>query len=147
MIVILQPNITHTSDEYKTVRDYLEHLPDVTIREHQEHGKQQVLTEFYLIGSTANLPKQEIESLPGVERVVRISEEYRIIGRHRDDHRPTSFEYNGVTFSQDNLNIFAGLCAVDTPEHVEQMMRLYFLARAWARLGVWQDQLEGFVHP
>ena len=123
MIVILQPNITHTSDEYKTVRDYLEHLPDVTIREHQEHGKQQVLTEFYLIGSTANLPKQEIESLPGVERVVRISEEYRIIGRHRDDHRPTSFEYNGVTFSQDNLNIFAGLCAVDTPEHVEQMMR------------------------
>ncbi len=123
MIVILQPNITHTSDEYKTVREYLEHLPNITIREHQEHGKQQVLTEFYLIGSTANLPKQDIESLPGVERVVRVSEEYRIIGRHRDDHRPTSFEYNGITFSQDNLNIFAGLCAVDTPEHVEQMMR------------------------
>lgn len=123
MIVILQPDITHTSDEYKTVREYLEHLPDITIREHQEHGQQQVLTEFYLIGNTANLPRQEIESLPGVERVVRVSEEYRIIGRHRDDHRPTSFEYNGVTFSQANLNIFAGLCAVDTPGHVEQMMR------------------------
>jgi 3-deoxy-7-phosphoheptulonate synthase len=123
MIVILQPNITHTSAEYKAIREFLERLPDITIREHQEHGKQQVLTEFYLIGNTASLPKQEIESLPGVESVVRVSEEYRIIGRHRDDHRPTSFEYNGVTFSQDNLNIFAGLCAVDTPEHVEQMMQ------------------------
>jgi len=123
MIVILKPNLTHTSDEYKSVRDYLENLPDISIREHQEHGKQQVLTEFYLIGNTASLPKQDIESLPGVERVVRVSEEYRILGRHRDDHRPTSFEYNGITFSQDNLNVFAGLCAVDTPEHVEQMMR------------------------
>lgn len=123
MIVILQPDITHTSKEYKTVREALERLPEISIREHQEHGRQQVLTEFYLIGNTAALSKQEIESLPGVERVVRVSEEYRILGRHRDDRRSTSFEYNGVTFSQENLNVFAGLCAVDTPEHVEQMMR------------------------
>ncbi|MDA0378710.1 MAG: 3-deoxy-7-phosphoheptulonate synthase, partial [Bacteroidetes bacterium] len=33
------------------------------------------------------------------------------------------FTYNGVTFSQDTLNVFAGLCAVDVPEHVEIMMR------------------------
>lgn len=123
MIVILQPNVTQSSEEYKLVRQALERLPDITIREHQEHGKQQVLTEFYLIGNTASLSKQEIEGLPGVERVVRISEEYRIIGRHRDDQRSTGFEYNGVSFSQDNLNVFAGLCAVDTPQHVEQMMR------------------------
>ncbi|MEJ2391161.1 MAG: 3-deoxy-7-phosphoheptulonate synthase [Gammaproteobacteria bacterium] len=123
MIVILQPNITHTSEEYQTVRKALERLPGISIREHQEHGREQVLTEFYLIGNTASLSKPEIESLPGVERVVRVSEEYRIVGRHRDDQRTTSFEYNGITFSQDNLNVFAGLCAVDTPEHVEQMMR------------------------
>jgi len=123
MIVILKPNLSPTSVEYQSVRAYLEKLPNITIREHQEHGKQQVLTEFYLIGNTASLSKQDIESLPGVERVVRVSEEYRIIGRHRDDHRPTSFEYNSITFSQDNLNVFAGLCAVDTPEHVEQMLQ------------------------
>jgi len=123
MIVILQPNLSQNSDEYRSIRSYLENLPGISIREHQEHGKQQVLTEFYLIGETANLSKEDIESLSGVERVVRVSEEYRILGRHRDDHRATSFEYNGVTFSQDNLNVFAGLCAVDTPEHVEQMLR------------------------
>jgi len=123
MIVILEPNLTSENEVYQAVRKYLEHLPNIRIREHQEHGTQQILTEFYLIGDTAALDKAEIESLAGVERVVRISEEYRILGRHRDDRRPTSFEYNGVTFSQENLNVFAGLCAVDNPAHVEQMMR------------------------
>ncbi len=123
MIVILQPNLTAQHAEYKFLRDYLEKLPNIKLREHQEHGAQHVLTEFYLIGDTAALSKEEIEHLPGVDRVVRISEEYRILGRHRDDHRPTAFEYNGIVFSQNNLNVFAGLCAVDTREHVELMMR------------------------
>jgi 3-deoxy-7-phosphoheptulonate synthase len=123
MIVILEPNINHEHEEYAQVRDYLSKLPNVSVREHQEHGAQQILTEFYLIGQTAGLDKEEIERLPGVERVVRISEEYRIIGRHRDEHRATAFEYNGLRFGQDNLNIFAGLCAVDEREHVELMMK------------------------
>ena len=62
-------------------------------------------------------------SLPTVERVVRISEEYRIIGRHHDNERSLEFTCNGVTFSQNELHVFAGLCAVDNPEHVEMMMR------------------------
>ncbi len=123
MIVILKPNIDQTCAEYHTIRAHLQQLPNIDIREHQEHGTQQILTEFYLIGDTAALNKDSIASLPGVERVVRISDAYRILGRHRDEHRPSSFEYNGVRFGQDNLNIFAGLCAVDTPEHVEIMMR------------------------
>jgi 3-deoxy-7-phosphoheptulonate synthase len=54
---------------------------------------------------------------------VRVSEEYRVIGRHKDDHRATFFEYQGVRFGQDTLNVFAGLCAVDEPEHVEIVLR------------------------
>lgn len=123
MIVILKPNIDQTCDEYHSVRAYLKQLPNIDVREHQEHGTQQILTEFYLIGDTATLNKETIASLPGVERVVRISDEFRILGRHRDEYRPSGFEYNGVRFGQDNLNIFAGLCAVDTPQHVEIMMR------------------------
>ncbi|MGD8784873.1 MAG: 3-deoxy-7-phosphoheptulonate synthase [Thioalkalispiraceae bacterium] len=123
MIVILKPNIDKNHELYAAVHDYLSQLPNIRINEHVEHGAQQVLTEFYLIGDTAALSQQEIESLPGVERVVRISEEYRILGRHSDEHRPSSFEYNGIRFGQDNLNVFAGLCAVSNPNHVEQMMK------------------------
>ena len=64
-----------------------------------------------------------MRALPGVDHVVRVSEEYRVVGRHKDDERPTSFEYKGVRFGQDTLNVFAGLCAVDTREHVELMMK------------------------
>ena len=60
---------------------------------------------------------------PVVESVVRVSEEYRVLGRHKDDHRPSHFEYQGLRFGQDTLHVFAGLCAVDTREHVEQMVR------------------------
>jgi 3-deoxy-7-phosphoheptulonate synthase len=123
MIVILQPRITAQSAEYRQLLDYLARRPNIRTRVHQEVGTQQTLTEIYLIGDTAALDQAEIESQPGVERVVRVSEEYRILGRHHDDRRPTGFDYNGVLFSQDSLNVFAGLCAVDTPEHVEQMMR------------------------
>lgn len=123
MIVILRPNLSREDPLYQSVRSTLQNLPNITVNEHHETGTQQTLTEFYLIGDTAALSQEEIESLPGVERVVRISEAYRILGRHHDDQRATSFEYNGVRFAQDNLNVFAGLCAVDTPEHVEQMLR------------------------
>ena len=37
--------------------------------------------------------------------------------------RTVGFDYNGVHFSQDNLHIFAGLCAVDSRESVEGMLK------------------------
>lgn len=123
MIIILQAHATPDSVEFRQLMDYLRNRPNIQTRLHQEVGAQQTLTEVYLIGDTASLDQSEIENQPGVERVVRISEEYRILGRHHDDRRPTGFEYNGVSFSQDNLNVFAGLCAVDTPEHVELMLK------------------------
>jgi 3-deoxy-7-phosphoheptulonate synthase len=123
MILILTPNVDTKGAEYKRLMSALGKLPNVQSRVHHVHGAQQTLTEIYLIGDTTSLATDEMKALPCVERVVRVSQSYRVLGRHKDDHRATSFEYNGVRFGQDNLNVFAGLCAVDTPEHVEEMMR------------------------
>ncbi len=123
MIVILDPRITEHSEEYRLTLDYLSRLPGIAARVHKVQGAQQVLTEIYLIGDTKTLSTEDIHALPAVERVIRVSEEYRILGRHRDEQRASGFEYNGVSFSQDTLNVFAGLCAVDTPEHVELMLK------------------------
>ena len=123
MIVILEPEVGRNSPEFPALMEYLSNLRNIQVRIHEEHGTQQTLTELYLVGDTAALDANDLEILPGVERVVRVSQEYRVLGRHRDEHRPTWFEYNGVRFGQDNLNVFAGLCAVDTPAHVEEMMR------------------------
>src|SRR5215216_1640742 len=123
MILVLSPDTRPESPEYKQLLTHLANLPGISTRVRTEVGSEQTLTEVYLIGNTKPLPIEDMQSLPCVERVVRISEEYRVLGRHKNDNRPTYFDYNGVRFGQDTLNVFAGLCAVDTLEHVELMMQ------------------------
>lgn len=123
MILILKPNIDAESKEFRRIEGHLRNYPKIEMRVHNVQGAEQVLTEVYLIGHTAELSLDEMRSFPGVEHVVRVSEEYRILGRHKADLRPSSFTYQGIEFSQDTLNIFAGLCAVDSPKSVEVMMR------------------------
>jgi 3-deoxy-7-phosphoheptulonate synthase len=123
MILILKEDTDNNSDEYRQLMDFLSNLKNVESRVHHERGTEKILTEIYLVGDTSSLQVEDMESFTCVDRVVRVSEEYRVLGRHHDDKRPTHFDYNGVRFGQDNLNVFAGLCAVDTPEHVEMMLR------------------------
>ena len=87
-----------------------------------------------------------MQSLPCVERAVRVSEEYRILGRHKDDQRPTHFEYNGVRFGQDTLNVFAGLCAVDNREHVEIMMKaVHDNGQVCTRMGAYKPRTSPYA--
>ena len=123
MILILQSDTDKDGDDYRQLMAFLSNLSNIQIRLHEEVGTQQTLTEIYLVGDTAALSAEDMQSFTCVERVVRVSEEYRILGRHHDDRRATYFDYNGVRFGQDNLHVFAGLCAVDTPEHVEIMLQ------------------------
>ena len=145
MIVILKPGTDKAGAEYAKLTEYLASQPGIQVRVHEESGTQQVLTELYLIGDTASLNKEDIASFPAVERVVRVSEEYRVLGRHKDDSRSTHFEYNGVTFSQDNLHIFAGLCAVDNPTHVEQMLQaLQENGQVCTRMGAYKPRTNPY---
>lgn len=146
MILILSPNVDQESAEFKQLMERLSKLPNIRPRVHNEKGAERVLTEVYLIGNTKGLSIEDMQSLPCVERVVRISEEYRILGRHRDDQRPTFFDYNGVRFGQDNLNVFAGLCAVDTPQHVETMMRaLRDHGQVCTRMGAYKPRTSPYA--
>ena len=146
MIIILEPSIQKTSEEYRNIMAYLENLPNIRHNIHEVQGSQQALTEIYLIGETDSISKENIESLPGIERIVRISQAYRILGRHAtDDNRSSSFEYNGVTFSQDNLHVVAGLCAVDNPKHVEMMMKaLQENGQTCTRMGAYKPRTNPY---
>ncbi len=123
MILILTPNIKPDSNVYQQLIAQLSRFQDIQLRVHREQGVEQMLTEIHLIGNTSAIPTEDVKDLPGVERVVRVSEEYRLLGRHRDDQRPSHFDYQGLRFGQDTLHVFAGLCAVDTAQHVELMMK------------------------
>lgn len=121
MILILQPNVDRSSEPYRQLISHLDDNEYFTYSIHEVQGTEQRLTEIYLLGNTAALGVDQMKSLPCVDRVVRIQEAYRILGRHGEDVRHNGFTYNGVTINQQNLHVFAGLCAVDNPEHVEAM--------------------------
>jgi len=146
MILILKPNVVPGSNEYLQLMDYLEKLQNIQLRVRHEQGAEQALTEVHLIGNTLPLATDEMRTLPGVQHVVRVSEKYRVLGQHKDDNRPTSFDYNGVHFSQDSLHVFAGLCAVDTREHVEMMMRaLRDAGQVCTRMGAYKPRTSPYA--
>lgn len=145
MLVILYPNTQENSPEYIETWSYLSDLEGITLRTHVIDGVQQRLTEIYLLGNTRTLPTEQIAALPAVERVIRISESYRILGRHDDSPRAVGFEYNGLTFDQDNLHVFAGLCAVDTRAHVEEMMKaLQSYGQQCTRMGAYKPRTNPY---
>lgn len=123
MLLILSPNIAPESQTYRQLMTHLGGLLNIQLRVHREEGEEQTLTEIHLIGNTAGISLHDMRSLPGVERAVRVSEEYRVLGRHKGDNRDSHFDYQGVRFGQDTLHVFAGLCAVDNPTNVELMMQ------------------------
>ena len=123
MIILLKPDVTATGPEVERIMRALSAYPGVTTRVHAERGQTRSVIEIHVIGTTAAIPKEPLEELPGVQQVVRVSDRYRLIGRHRGQVESFGFEYNGVRFDQESLHVFAGLCAVDSREHTEETMR------------------------
>jgi 3-deoxy-7-phosphoheptulonate synthase len=145
MILILNPNIKPESDVYQQLIAHLSRLQNVQWRVHHEQGTEQTLTEIYLIGDTSSISLDDMRALPGVGRAVRVSKEYRVLGRHRDDSRAAHFDYEGLRFGQDTFHVFAGLCAVDTQDHVEQMMKaLRDNGQVCARMGAYKPRTSPY---
>ena len=147
MILILEPRANPESADYAMLTRQLDRLPGITYRVHREVGSEVTLTEIYLIGSTASLTVEQMQVLPCVQRVVRVSEAYRILGRHKQgDDRATDFEYNGVSFGQNSLHVFAGLCAVDSRESVEAMMEaLQAHGQVCTRMGAYKPRTNPYA--
>jgi 3-deoxy-7-phosphoheptulonate synthase len=123
MVIVLRADLPPDSNDVKKVVSLAEGFPGVTTRVHVIQGATRSLTEVYLLGPTHAVPTAPFEQLECVEKVVRITEKFRAIGRH-DHLEAVGFEYNGVRISQDTLHVFPGLCAVDTPAHVEETFKM-----------------------
>lgn len=129
MIIILRPDVAPNGDEVRSLLREAARFPGVTTKVFTHQGKSHSLTEVHLIGETKVVPTDAFSALPFVVRVVRVSEKYRILGRHKaPDGSPSGpsgelealgFDYNGVRFGQDTLHVFPGLCAVDSRENVD----------------------------
>ncbi len=128
MIIVLKTNVP--DPEVTRVLALAESFPGISTEIHRVQGVGRSLTEIYLLGPTHAVPTAPFEEFEAVEKVVRITQRYRFIGRHDEAGLEVGFEYNGVEFSQKTLTLFPGLCAVDTREHVDRTFA------ALAQLGI-----------
>ena len=74
MILILKPDTNTGTEQYQQLIAHLDSAPQITYSMHQIDGAGQRLTEIYLIGDTASLSAADMNSLPCVERVVRVQD-------------------------------------------------------------------------
>jgi len=138
MIVILEPDLASPQQTVEEIGRVAARYPGVSVRPYEFSGTIHSFSEVHLIGPTAEVGSEAFEALPGVQRVVRVSTRYRLIGRHDGNHDTVGFEVNGVRLDDRSLHLFAGLCAVDTREHVDATMA------ALAREGIVTTRMGAF---
>lgn len=145
MIIIMRQDIDPAGSEIKQLLDFVSQFPDVKTRTAGIRGESRVVNEIYLIGPTHHIPRETIERMSGVEKVVRVSSKYRQIGRHGGQLEEHGFEYNGLEFNQNSFHVFTGPCAVDIPEHVEIMFRnMKRAGLVTARMGAYKPRTSPY---
>jgi 3-deoxy-7-phosphoheptulonate synthase len=121
MIIVMKADLPADSPELQQVITLARSFPGITTEVHRIDGATRSLTEVYLVGPTGVVPEQAFMQLECVEKVVRITQKFRAIGRHGGALDAIGFEYNGVRISQDTFHLFPGLCAIDTRENVDRV--------------------------
>ena len=116
MIILLEPDCARRDEVVAAVVLTASRFDAITAKPYDFTGARHSFTEVHLLGSAAGVPTSVFEELPGVARVIRVSARYRLIGRHDARTETVGFSYNGVRFDEASVLVFAGLCAVDSPE-------------------------------
>jgi 3-deoxy-7-phosphoheptulonate synthase len=119
VIIVMKADLKADSPELERLVTLARSYPGISTQIHRIEGASRSLTEVYLLGPTHAVPTTPFEEFDSVEKVVRITQKYRFIGRHGAGLEPVGFDYNGVRISQDTLTLFPGVCAVDTRENLE----------------------------
>jgi 3-deoxy-7-phosphoheptulonate synthase len=145
MIVILKPDVAPDGHEVREIIAHATRHPGVRAMVHTVQGETHSLVEVYLLGDTKGIASEEFASHPSVLRVVRISEKFRVIGRHRAQVDALGFEHMGVRFGGRSFHVFPGLCAVDTRESVDRTFAAIAAAGiTTARMGAYKPRTSPY---
>ncbi|MDE7436183.1 MAG: 3-deoxy-7-phosphoheptulonate synthase [Lachnospiraceae bacterium] len=110
MIIVMKP--MSADSEVDKIIDQVEAQG---LKTHLSHGEQ--VTIIGVVGDKSKLDVPRIESSPFVEKVVAITESYKLSNR-KFHPEPTSFAVGNTSIGSDNMTIMAGPCAVETEEQL-----------------------------
>jgi 3-deoxy-7-phosphoheptulonate synthase len=145
VIIVMKANIGPDSPDIERVVAMARSYPGITTQLHRIQGATRSVTEVYLLGATGVVPSAPFEEFDSVEKVVRVTQSFRAIGRHDGGLEGVGFDYNGVHLSQDTFHVFAGVCAVDEPENLEATFRsLQELGIVTTRAGAYKPRTSPY---
>lgn len=88
-------------------------------------------TVVAVIGEERDLSVSKLEAMPGVAKVMRVVQPYKLVSRETQND-PTVIEINGVKIGGKHLAMFAGPCSVESEEQMEAVAKP--LAKAGVKL-------------
>ena len=114
MIIVMQFNAQETQ-----IATVIEQIHAAGLKEHVSRGAELVI--IGVIGDEDRLNPARFEALPGVERVSRITKQYKIVSRATQP-TGTQFKVRGITIGGEQIQIFAGVRAASSAEHLEELV-------------------------
>lgn len=110
MIVVMKPDAADSS--IQSIKQYIESFQ---LQVHLSKGEE--VTIIGIVGDKSKLPAENLTSFKDVEKIVPISESYKLsnIKLHPE---PTTVSVGNTTIGPGNLTIMAGPCAVETEKQL-----------------------------
>lgn len=115
MIIVMKPKSAPAE-----VDKIIHEVETQGLKTHLSQGEE--VTIIGVIGDKSRLDVPRIESSPYVEKVVAITESYKLSNR-KFHPEPSSFAVGSTTIGPDTMTIMAGPCAVETEEQLLSIAR------------------------
>lgn len=115
MIVVMKPR----ADE-QAVQQVIQVIEANGMAAHLSAGKE--VTIIGVVGDKTKLDKRHLQAVPGVDKIVNITETYKLanISFHPE---PTTIRLSNAMIGPDNLAVMAGPCAVESEEQILEAAR------------------------
>lgn len=115
MIVIMKPNAAPQS-----VEAVLSFIKNHGLQTHLSQGEE--VTIIGIVGDKAKLPTENLNSYKDVDRIVPVTESYKLANR-KFHPEPTTVKVGNTHIGPDNMTIMAGPCAVETEGQLVEIAR------------------------
>lgn len=115
MIIVMKPNAPESA-----IRSITEVICSKGLQTHLSEGEQ--VTIIGVVGDKRKLNNQNIEVMPFVDKIVPITESYKLTNK-KFHPQPSRIKVGNYEIGPDTLTIMAGPCAVETEEQLMEIAR------------------------
>lgn len=110
MIIIMKPSASK-----EAVQHVISLVEAKGLDAHLSEGKE--VTIIGVVGDKSRLLNQNLELAPGVDRIVPVTESYKLVNK-KFHPQPSSVRVGNTEIGPDTMTIMAGPCAVETEEQL-----------------------------